>query len=158
MGSTLSAFVGMTVRFVVPLHLDLVAAPLAVSVAIGVMLVTRSLHPPGGATAMIAVTGPPQVLASNFWYILFPGFLSSCIFVTMAYVLNNGSRVPSRQYPAFWLPFEIPTLCSSRPYTKLAASVEKTLIASPSPADSIPESPPTLVTSMPADLHRETAV
>ena len=38
-----------------------IAAPLAVALSILVMHLTRSLHPPGGATALAAVIGGPTI-------------------------------------------------------------------------------------------------
>ena len=48
---------------IVPLHPDtrLDAAALVVATAITAMYLTRTLHPPGGATALIAVIGSHQI-------------------------------------------------------------------------------------------------
>ncbi|HHL18714.1 MAG TPA: HPP domain-containing protein, partial [Thiothrix sp.] len=54
-GHLLSGLIGVTIAQSIP---DvIIAGPLAVSVAIFVMYVTRCLHPPGGATALSAVVG-----------------------------------------------------------------------------------------------------
>lgn len=63
-GMTLSAFVGVVVRKVIAEAAcdnacDWFAAGLAVALSIVVMVVTRTVHPPGGATALIAVLGTP---------------------------------------------------------------------------------------------------
>ena len=44
----------------------------AQSLAIGAMRVTGTTHPPGGATALIAVIGSAKVKALGFWYVLMP--------------------------------------------------------------------------------------
>ena len=48
------------------------AASLAVSFAIVIMLVTKTLHPPGGATALIAVIGGTKVHSLGYLYALIP--------------------------------------------------------------------------------------
>ncbi|SFD34787.1 CBS domain-containing membrane protein [Bosea sp. CRIB-10] len=54
-GNVISALVGLAVGWAVP---DLtIAAALAVVLAIAIMSLTRSLHPPGGAVALTAVLG-----------------------------------------------------------------------------------------------------
>ena len=37
-------------------------------------------------------------------YILFPAILSSTIFVTLGFLLNNISSLDKRKYPVHWLP------------------------------------------------------
>lgn len=46
-GQFLSSVVGCTVRQIFPQHLSWVAAPVGVALAVFVMLVTRTVHPPG---------------------------------------------------------------------------------------------------------------
>ena len=54
-GNVLSAIVGVTsAQYIENLF---IAAPVAVSLSIFVMHLSRSLHPPGGATALAAVIG-----------------------------------------------------------------------------------------------------
>lgn len=58
-GNTLSALVGVAAAHVIP---DTpVAAAVAVAGAIAVMFATRSLHPPGGASALFAVMAAPAL-------------------------------------------------------------------------------------------------
>lgn len=59
-GHLVSAIVGVTVAKFVPEILWL-TAPLAVSFSIVLMQITKTLHPPGGATALIAVIGSPKI-------------------------------------------------------------------------------------------------
>jgi len=49
-----------------------VAAALAVSLAIVAMLATKTLHPPGGATALIAVIGGAKIHELGFLYAFIP--------------------------------------------------------------------------------------
>ena len=78
-----------------------VAAALGVSLAIVAMLLTRTLHPPGGATALIAVIGGKNVHDLGFLYALFPAGAGALILLIVALVVNNISR--ERRYPEYWL-------------------------------------------------------
>lgn len=77
------------------------AQALAVATAIAVMHLTRTLHPPGGATALIYVIGGPQIHALGFLYVLIPATLGPLILLAVALIVNNLPR--SRRYPEFWL-------------------------------------------------------
>ena len=65
------------------------AACLAVSTAIAVMLMTGTLHPPGGATALIAVTGGEGIRQLGYWYALVPCLAGACIMLFIALIVNN---------------------------------------------------------------------
>jgi CBS-domain-containing membrane protein len=77
------------------------AQALAVATAIALMHLTRTLHPPGGATALIAVIGGPQIHALGFLYVLIPATAGPLILLAVGLVVNNLPR--SRRYPEFWL-------------------------------------------------------
>jgi len=51
------------------------AAALAVATAIAAMHLTRTLHPPGGATALIAVIGSDKIHDLGYLYVLLPATL-----------------------------------------------------------------------------------
>lgn len=72
----------------------------AVATAIALMHATRTLHPPGGATALIAVIGSPQIHDLGFLYVLVPATLGPLILLAVALVVNNVPR--SRRYPEIW--------------------------------------------------------
>lgn len=78
-GNTLSAAVGVAVSLVVSNMT--VAAALSVALAIVVMIVTRSLHPPGGAAALTAVLlhTPSTSLSAAWLFPFFPVALNSLI-------------------------------------------------------------------------------
>ncbi len=63
-GNILSAIVGVAVSRLV--HDPALAAALAVSLAILVMLLTHSLHPPGGAVSLIPVLGGESIHALGY--------------------------------------------------------------------------------------------
>lgn len=98
-GHILSAIVGVIAWKL--LHpFPWVAEAAAVSVAIALMHVTRTLHPPGGATALIAVIGSQQIHDLGFWYVLFPATVSPLILLVVALLVNNIPE--SRRYPEVW--------------------------------------------------------
>ncbi len=77
------------------------ASAMAVSGAMVLMHLTKTLHPPGGATALIAVIGGESIHALGFWYCLNPVGLGASIMLLVALVVNN---IPShRRYPEFWI-------------------------------------------------------
>jgi len=89
-GNTLSALVG--IACVNALGHTEAAAALAVGGAIGVMFITRSLHPPGGASALLMVL----TSVSDPRFALVPVLLNSVLLVSAGIVFNNAS---GRRYP-----------------------------------------------------------
>jgi CBS domain-containing membrane protein len=79
------------------------AAALAVSLAIVVMHFTRTLHPPGGATALIAVIGGQKVHDLGYIYVLSPVLTSAMLMLLVALCVNNLSANPKRHYPVYWI-------------------------------------------------------
>lgn len=96
-GHVISAFVGVTVHKLAP-DIIWIAAPLAVSLAIILMQITKTLHPPGGATALIAVIGTEKVKALGYMYVLSPVLLGTLILLFTALLFNNMTS--SRSYPS----------------------------------------------------------
>jgi CBS-domain-containing membrane protein len=83
-GHVLSAIVGVA-AFQLLGQLPWLAAALAVSSAIALMHLTKTLHPPGGATALIAVIDGDAVHGLGFQYALIPAGLGAGIF---GFVIN----------------------------------------------------------------------
>lgn len=77
-----------------------IAAALAVSSAIAIMLLTRTVHPPGGATALIAVIGGDKVHKLGFLYAFVPVGLGALILLVIALIFNNLPE--HRRYPEYW--------------------------------------------------------
>ena len=65
------------------------AAAMAVSSSIVLMLATRTLHPPGGATALIAVIGGAKVHSLGFLYAFLPAGAGAVILLIVALLVNN---------------------------------------------------------------------
>jgi len=76
------------------------AAALAVSITAAAMLVTRTVHPPGGATALIAVIGGEKIHQLGFLYPFLPVGLGAFILLIVGLLVNNISR--NRRYPEYW--------------------------------------------------------
>ena len=77
------------------------AAALAVSLAIVAMLATKTLHPPGGATALIAVVGGPKIHSLGYLYAVVPAGIGALVLLLVALAVNNLST--NRKYPEYWL-------------------------------------------------------
>jgi CBS-domain-containing membrane protein len=99
-GHIISAIIGVTCFKIMPSHLWL-ASSLAVATAIAVMLATKTLHPPGGATALIAVIGSTKIHSLGYLYAIIPVGLGAVIMLVVALLVNNIPK--SRRYPDFWL-------------------------------------------------------
>lgn len=95
-GQLISAFIGVTVFKFLP-DIIWLTAPLAVSVSIIIMQVTKTLHPPGGATALIAVIGSKKIVSLGYLYVLFPVFTGTMTLFVIALIFNN--LTPYREYP-----------------------------------------------------------
>lgn len=95
-GHVISAIIGVTIIKLFPNELWFACA-LAVSLSIVAMQVTKMLHPPGGATALIAVTGGVKIKAMGYLYVLSPVLTGVLILFLVALVFNN---LRHRSYPA----------------------------------------------------------
>ncbi|WP_148252184.1 HPP family protein [Aidingimonas lacisalsi] len=76
------------------------AAAVAVSTAIFIMQLTHTLHPPGGATALIAVIGSNELHTLSWNYALMPVAIASLFMLVIAILVNNLAR--HRRYPQHW--------------------------------------------------------
>jgi CBS domain-containing membrane protein len=95
-GHLVSAIVGVTVYKLLP-DIIWLTAPLAVAFSIVGMQITKTLHPPGGATGLIAVIGSQKIKELGYLYVLSP-VLSGCIILFLvALIFNNITK--HRKYP-----------------------------------------------------------
>ncbi len=95
-GHLVSAIVGVSVQKFLP-DIMWVTAPLAVSLSIVLMQITKTLHPPGGATSLIAVTGSAEIKQLGYWYVVSPVLSGALILLVVALVFNNLTM--HRHYP-----------------------------------------------------------
>ncbi|MBT8117542.1 MAG: HPP family protein [Gammaproteobacteria bacterium] len=86
-GHVISAIVGVACYRYLP-DLLFVQEGAAVATAIALMMATRTIHPPGGATALIAVIGPDAVRGLGWAYVL-PVLAGAVLLMLVAIVSNN---------------------------------------------------------------------
>jgi CBS-domain-containing membrane protein len=98
-GHIISALIGVSAFKLLAPHIWLAAA-LAVATSLAVMHASRTLHPPGGATALIAVIGGPKIHQMGYLYALCPVAAGAALMLLVALLVNN---IPAtRRYPEFW--------------------------------------------------------
>lgn len=99
-GHVVSALIGVFSYDMLHAHMWLAAA-FAVATAIACMHLTKTLHPPGGATALIAVIGSDKIHDLGYLYVIVPSALGALIMLVVALLVNNLAK--NRRYPQFWL-------------------------------------------------------
>lgn len=72
-----------------------------IEVLIALMHVTKTLHPPGGPTALIAVIGGPKIHDLGFFYAVLPVGAGVVVMLLIAPAVNNVLK--SRRYPEIWI-------------------------------------------------------
>ncbi len=98
-GHVISALIGVTAWQLFHQHPDFAAA-VAVATAIAAMHLTRTLHPPGGATALIAVIGSDKIHGLGYLYVVIPATVGPLLLLAIALLVNNIPK--SRRYPEIW--------------------------------------------------------
>lgn len=95
-GHLISAIIGVCIYKLIPNELWLSSA-LSVSLSIVAMQMTKTMHPPGGATALIANIGSQKIKDLGFLYILSPVMTGVTILFLVAVIVNNIPK--NRNYP-----------------------------------------------------------
>ncbi|AFS79680.1 HPP familiy integral membrane protein [Gottschalkia acidurici 9a] len=95
-GHMLSAIVGVISYKLFGSHIWL-ASSVAVSTSIVVMLLTKTLHPPGGATALTAVIGGTNIHNLGYLFPFVPVGVGASVVVLIAMVINNIPK--NSKYP-----------------------------------------------------------
>jgi len=95
-GQLIPAFIGVGCAQWIPM--PVLAAAAAVSLAVLAMHYARCVHPPGGATALIAVIGGPSIHSLGYAYVVTPVMLNALTILAMAFIFNNLFHW--RRYPA----------------------------------------------------------
>lgn len=88
--------VGVTVQKRIPDILWL-SASLAVSFSIVFMQITKTLHPPGVATPLFAVTGSTMIIKLGYWYAITRVLVGALILLAATLIFNNITT--NRHYP-----------------------------------------------------------
>jgi len=99
-GHVFSAIIGVACYQLLNEHMWL-ASSVAVATAIAFMHATKTLHPPGGATALIAVIGSEKIHDLGYLYAIVPVGLGALIMLAVALLVNNITK--TRRYPEFWV-------------------------------------------------------
>ena len=99
-GFIVSAFIGVT-SYKLFSHDLWLASAIAVSTSIAIMQIAQILHPPGGATALIAVIGSDDIHSLGYNYVFLPVGMGACILLGTAIVINNIPK--KRSYPLYWV-------------------------------------------------------
>lgn len=73
-----------------------IAGAVSCAAASSVMGITNTVHPPGGATALLAAVDP--TISTLGWYFVALVILGSLLMLLCALLINNIQR----QFPAFW--------------------------------------------------------
>ncbi|MFT3922202.1 MAG: HPP family protein [Myxococcales bacterium] len=91
-----SALVAISAMTLIPNSPVAVQAALAVSGAGIWMVLSRSIHPPGGATALLATLGGPKLSALAFCACLLTGCFTLC---SVRWLVDFGVRISERSVP-----------------------------------------------------------
>ena len=81
------------------IHQVWIAQPVGMSLALVAMQLTSTIHPPGGATALIACSALDIPKWAGFSYVVAVAF-SSVVMLLVVLVINGVN--PGRNYPTFW--------------------------------------------------------
>lgn len=95
-GHVISAIIGVTIFKCIP-DIIWLTAPLAVATSIIAMQFTKTLHPPGGATALIAILGTENIKNLGYFYVLSPVLSGSLTLLIVGLIFNNMTK--HRSYP-----------------------------------------------------------
>jgi CBS domain-containing membrane protein len=95
-GHLISAFIGVLIYKLLPGQIWLSGA-ISVSLSIVMMQMTKTLHPPGGATALIANLPSAKIQALGFFYVFSPVLSGVLILLIVALICNNATK--HRRYP-----------------------------------------------------------
>jgi CBS-domain-containing membrane protein len=99
-GHIISAVIGVTAYKIFGAHLC-PASSISVATAIAMMHATKTLHPPGGATALIAVISSQEIHNLGYLYVLIPAGLGAVIMLVIALLVNIIPK--NRRYPEYWI-------------------------------------------------------
>jgi CBS domain-containing membrane protein len=100
-GHFISALIGVAMFEYVNMDIAIVSA-LAVSLSIVAMHLTRTLHPPGGATALLAIIGSNQIHTLGFMFAFTPILTGAVLLLLVALVVNNQTKNKQKHYPRYW--------------------------------------------------------
>lgn len=95
-GHVISAIMGVTMYLLFN-QIPWLASSLAVSFAILAMQLTKTIHPPGGATALIATIGSDKLKLLGYKFVIYPVAVGVILLLIVALFINVVSGY--RKYP-----------------------------------------------------------
>lgn len=98
-GHFISAIVGVTIKWIFQDKILGISCGIGVAIAIFFMHITSTIHPPGGATALIAIMSPFLPWA-GYQYVIIPVLSGTLIMLIVALFINN--LCSSTHYPEYW--------------------------------------------------------
>jgi len=98
-GTVISAFIGVASYKLFGNNIVL-ASTVGVSCSIAAMLLTKTVHPPAGGTALIAIIGGKEIYDLGFLYPFLPAGAGVFLLLIVGLLINNLSR--NRKYPEYW--------------------------------------------------------
>ena len=101
-GSLMSAVLGLLFQrlTVAAPELRWLAGALAVSLSVVAMMLTKTVHPPAGATALfIATSASPLVISSGWWVLLVLVAVGMLMMMAVAVIVDNVFLT----YPKYWI-------------------------------------------------------
>ncbi|OJD19162.1 hypothetical protein AJ78_00862 [Emergomyces pasteurianus Ep9510] len=101
LGQIIASFIGISIAKLFALHPHAeswfwLAGPVACAVAVAAMIFTKTIHPPAGATALMASVDPGTRRLG--WQLIPLVMLSSSLILATALLLNNIQR----RFPVYW--------------------------------------------------------
>lgn len=109
-GNVVSALIGVSISKVIGLmpydmqispNTVIIGSALAVALSTVAMQYLRVLHPPGGATAFIAVIGDEHIKQHGYYYVISPVLLGNVVLIFLAALINNFCE--TTKYPQYWI-------------------------------------------------------
>jgi CBS-domain-containing membrane protein len=101
LGHMFSAIIGVGISKLFQYHNDYesvkwIAGAVACGTSSAVMLISGTIHPPGGASAVLAATDP--VITAMGWYFVALVMWGATLMLAVGLVINNVQR----QFPVYW--------------------------------------------------------
>lgn len=93
-GHFVSTFVGLAISHILGNEPWVIG--LAVGLAIALMMLTKTTHPPAGADPLVVMLG-----GYSWSYLITPVLIGSIVIVFIALIINNLRS--NREYPTFWI-------------------------------------------------------
>lgn len=120
-GHLVSAIVGVACANMIAQ--PMLAAPVAVGLAIGAMHYLHCIHPPGGATALVAVVGGEPVHQLGFHFVLTPVLWNAMVILAVALLFNYPFAW--RRYPLALTQRSAPAGSSSNPTESIPENTDE---------------------------------